>query len=74
MNRGMGDVSTEIPSILLEFFIISSFNDCVITIQISTEGSMAKPEIKNLLDLKDYLLLQILYKIRPYILLKLYNL
>jgi hypothetical protein len=35
---------------------------------------MAKPEIKNLLDLKDYLLLQILYKIRPYILLKLYNL
>jgi hypothetical protein len=29
-----GDISTEIPSILLEFITISSFNNCIITIRI----------------------------------------
>jgi len=56
MMREMGGI-TKIPSILLEFFIISSYNNCVITIRILKGDSMVRPEIKNLTDLNDYLLL-----------------
>jgi hypothetical protein len=55
MIPGMGHVSSEIPPKLLEFFILSSYNYGVIAIRISKGDDMARPDIKNLNDLNDYL-------------------